>query len=175
MPGYRGRLIFPQLAVFYQLDTVATAADPDGAGPLTTGYDAVLGDVIPYDVGTPGVRTSSRKEKAAIRVPVQIESERYDQTLQVGQGNTLEREMVLIAHFKDLATLGLVDAVTGLPKLYRGDRLGEIRHKKTGALIMSVTEPHGLYIEETCPISFGLSAGERNLLLIRLSSRAQGV
>lgn len=175
MPGYAGRLIFPQLAVFYQLDTEATAEDPDGAGPLTTGYDNLLGEPIPFESGTPAVRTSSRQEKAPIRIPVQIESQRYDQTRQVGQGNTLEHEMVLIAHFKDLRALGLVDATTGLPKIYRGDRLGEIRHKKTGALIMKVEEPHGLFVEETRPISFGLSGGDRNLLLIALSSRAQGV
>lgn len=174
MPGHKGRLIWPQVAIIYQLDTVATAADPDGAGPLTTGYDADLGDVIPYDVA--GVRTSSRKEKAtAIRLPVQVEPEAFDQTQQVAQGNTLEHRMTLITHFDELRKLGLVDATTGLPKLYRGDRLAEIRHKKTNALIMSVPLPHGLYIEETRPISFGLSGGDRNLLLITLSSRAQGV
>lgn len=174
MPGYKGRLIWPQIAVIYQLDTVATAADPDGAGPLTTGYDDDLGDVLPYDAA--GVRTSSRKEKTTpIRLPVQIEPSRFDQTQQIGQGNTVEHEMVLITHFDELRKLDLVDNATGLPKLYRGDRLAEIRHKKTDALIMSVPLPRGLYIEETRPISFGLSAGDRNLLLIALSSRAQGM
>lgn len=176
MPGYRGRLIWPQIAVIYQLDTVATAADPDGGGPLTTGYDVDLGDVIPYDAGAPAVRVSSRKEKATpVRLPVQVEPDSYDNTQQVAQGNTLEREVSLVAHFDDLKKLGLVDLATGLPKLYRGDRLAEIRHKKTNALIMKVELPHGLYLEETRPISFGLSGGDRNLLLLRFSSRSQGV
>ena len=36
----RGRLIFSFLAELYRLDTVTTATDdPDGAGPLTGGYD----------------------------------------------------------------------------------------------------------------------------------------
>jgi hypothetical protein len=171
-PGSGGRLIRPQIALIYQLDTVTTAADPDGIGPLTTGYDADLGDVLPYDVGT--VRTSSRKEKTVIRLPVQIESETYDQTQQVAQGNTQGRRMTLITHFDELRKLSLIDA-DGLPMLYRGDRLGSIVHAKTGVLIIKVTEPHGLFIEETCPISFGLSGADRNLLRISLTSRAQGV
>ena len=36
----RGRLINPFLAELAQLDMAATAADPDGAGPLTSGYDS---------------------------------------------------------------------------------------------------------------------------------------
>ena len=176
MPSYSGRLIFPQIAVIYQLDTVATGADPDGAGPLTSGYDHDLGDVIPYDVGSPAVRTSSRREKAPIRVPVQVETEadRYDVTQQVGQGNTLVREMKLVMHAADLKARGLIDD-GGTPTIRRGDRLAEIRHKKTNALIMSVTLPHGLYVEEVRPCSFGLSGGDRNLFLVRLSSRSQGV
>lgn len=174
MPSYSGRLIFPQIGVFYQLDTVGTTADPDGAGPLTSGYDHDLGDVIPYDVGSPAVRTSSRREKSPIRVPVQVETERYDATQQVGQGNTQEREMTLVMHAADLKVRGLIDA-DGMPTIRRGDRLAEIRHKKTNALIMSVTLPHGLYVEEVRPCSFGLSGGDRNLFLVILSSRSQGV
>ncbi len=174
MPGQAGRLIFPQIAIIYPLDTVTTDSDPDGAGPLTSGYDHDLGDVIPYDVGSPAVRTSSRREKSAIRVPVQVETDRYDDTQQVGQGNTLNREMTLVMHAADLKARGLIDA-DGIPTICRGDRLAEIRHKKTNALIMSVTLPHGLYVEEVRPCSFGLSGGDRNLFLVRLSSRSQGV
>jgi len=174
MPSYSGRLIDPQIAVIHPLDTVSTDSDPDGAGPLTSGYDHDLGDVIPYDVGSPAVRTSSRREKSAIRVPVQVETERYDATQQVGQGNTQEREMTLVMHAADLKARGLIDA-DGMPTIRRGDRLAEIRHKKTNALIMSVTLPHGLYVEEVRPCSFGLSGGDRNLFLVILSSRSQGV
>lgn len=45
----RGRLINPFLAEITQLDTVATAADPDGAGALVSGYDSDFKETIVLD------------------------------------------------------------------------------------------------------------------------------
>lgn len=169
MPGYRGRLIWPQMAVFRQLDTEATAADPDGAGPLTTGYDDVFGTPVVYDNPT---RTSSRKESDEVRFPVQVKAQKYDEAQQRSQGTNLNRQMTLIAFYPDLVKRGLVDD-NGLPTIRRGDRLDSLRHVKTDALIFKVEEPHGLFVVETRPAGFGLSGLDRNLLLIVLESRDQ--
>lgn len=169
MAGYRGRLIWPITAVFRQLDTLATAADPDAGGPLTSGYDAVFDTPIVRDAPT---RVSARQEGPEVRVPVQVKAERYDQAVQRAQGTTLTRRMTLIAFYPDLVKRGLVDA-SGLPTIRRGDRLEALRHIKTDALIFQVENPPGLYVVETRPAGFGLNGHDRNLLLIMLESRDQ--
>lgn len=170
MPGYQGRLIWPHVAVFRRLDTIATAADPDGAGPLTTGYDDAFASPVVFD--NPA-RISSRKEGPQLRIPVQVQSEEYDNPIQTAQGTSMRHRMVLAAHFKDLRKLGLVDAVTGLPRLQVGDRLDRLEHKN-GSLTMAIDQQQGLYVTSLTPVSFGLSALTRNLLLINLESRATG-
>jgi hypothetical protein len=68
----RGRLINPFLAEIAQLDTVATAADPDAAGPAVSGYDPDFKETLV--LGTPGgERVDARKEKVPIRVPCQVQ------------------------------------------------------------------------------------------------------
>lgn len=171
MPGYQGRLIWPHIAVFRQLDTAATAADPDGAGPLTKGYDDGWDTPIVLDLPT---RVSTRKEGPPLRIPVQVETEEFGKAEQMPSGTNLRHAMTLVAHFKDLRKLGLVDPETGLPTLQHGDRLEALKHKTTGELTMLIAPPHGLYVYELRPVSFGLSALTRNLLLIRLESRKQG-
>ena len=47
----RGRLINPFAAELAQLDTAATAADPDGPGPLTSGYDADFQETVLFHFG----------------------------------------------------------------------------------------------------------------------------
>lgn len=168
MPGYQGRLIWPHIAVIRQLDTEATAADPDGAGPLTAGYDRFFRTPVVYDAPA---RTSSRKEKAAIRLPVQVESEQYDNAQQTAQGTNMQHRMTLVAHFKDLRQAGLIDTETGMPTLQVGDRIESLKHKTTGKVTMIIDPRQGLYIYELRPISFGLSALSRNLLLIFTESR----
>ena len=52
----RGRLIFPFLAELYRLDTRATATtDPDGAGPLTGGYDPDFKEPVLVDRDGDGI------------------------------------------------------------------------------------------------------------------------
>ena len=48
----RGRLINPFLAEIAQLDTAATAADPDATGPAVSGYDPDFKETLV--LGTPG-------------------------------------------------------------------------------------------------------------------------
>ncbi len=169
MGGYRGRLIWPLSAVFRRLDTEATAADPDAAGPLTSGYDEVFDTPIVRDAPT---RVSTRVEMAPVRVPVQVKAERYDQATQRAQGTNLTRRMTLIAFYPTLVKLGLVDG-DGLPLIRTGDRLECLRHIKTDAVIFPVETPPGLYVVETRPAGFGLSGLNRNMLLIMLEGRDQ--
>ena len=72
----RGALINPFTAEIARLDTVATKADPDGAGPATSGYDDVFREPIVIDDSDPttNVRTFTRAEQNLIRVPCQVET-----------------------------------------------------------------------------------------------------
>ncbi|HEX7840494.1 MAG TPA: hypothetical protein VF469_23610 [Kofleriaceae bacterium] len=167
----RGRLINPLAAELAQLDTAATAADPDGPGPLTSGYDADFHEtVLVPSVGGP--RRDARREKPPIRVPCQIEVQAFGELAELATGNSPRSHLVLVFHFADLEQLGLVDPATGDVFLRVGDRLVAIRDLRTGALVQAVRTPPGLYLTEPQP-QFGLG-GRRNLLLATFGERALG-
>ena len=74
MPGYKGRLIWPQIAVIYQLDTVATAADPDGlvrSPPGTTTSGMCCRTTRPV------CEPPRARKTTPIRLPVRIEPSRF--------------------------------------------------------------------------------------------------
>lgn len=167
----RGRLINPLAAELAQLDTAATAADPDGPGPLTSGYDADFHEtVLVPSAGERG--RDARREKPVIRVPCQIEVQAFDALTELATGNSPRSHLVLVFHFADLEQLGLVDPATGDALLRVGDRLVAIRDLRTGALVQAVRTPPGLYLTEPQP-QFGLG-GRRNLLLATFGERALG-
>lgn len=165
----RGRLIIPFLAELAQLDTQATAADPDGAGPLTSGYDADFRE--PILTGTsPG--TVRRVEHTAIRVPCQVEVAAFDALNEMAAGNAPSSRVVLVFHFADLEAAGLVDATTGEALIRPRDRLVSIRKCTPDApIIQAIRTPPGLYAVDAQPQSFGLSGGERNLLIVGFEQR----
>jgi hypothetical protein len=174
----RGRLINPFLAEIAQLDTVATAADPDGAaGPLTSGYDPDFQE--PARLPTPGgVQTPStpdrgidaRKEKPAISLPCQVETDAFGAQQMLPAGNAPETTLALTFHFQDLERLGMVDP-NGDATLRVSDRLVAIR-RMDGALVQAIRTPPGLYATKVEPIAFGIG-GERNLLTVQFGSREQ--
>lgn len=173
---YRGKLIFPFLAEIAQLDTLATAADPDGAGPLESGYDSDFNEPIFVPDGTKQLGTYTRKEKDSIRIPCQVEPDTWDAMQQLAGGIALDAEMALIFHFQDLENMGLIDIMTGDVMIRIGDRLVAI-YDLDGKLIQSVTTPPGLYVQEVKPIGFGLNMQKpsRNLLMVAFSDRRQGL
>jgi hypothetical protein len=168
----RGRLVNPLIAEIAQLDPVATAADPDGPGPLTSGYDADFQE--PVLVPAPSGRgVDARREKPPIRVTCQVEIQSFGELTELATGNSPQSRLVLVFDFQDLAQLGLVDPTTGDALLRIGDRLVAIRELRTGALIQAIRTPPGLYLTEPQPQSFGLG-GRRNLLLATFTERALG-
>jgi hypothetical protein len=164
----RGRLINPFLAEIAQLDTLATAADPDGAGPGVSGYDPDFKEMVIF--GAPaGERIDARKEKPPIHVPCQVEVGAFEALQQLAAGNSPNSRIVLVFHFRDLERMGLVDMATGEALLRINDRLVAI-HRMDGVLVQAVRTPPGLYATEVQPQSFGLGLS-RNLLLVTFDER----
>ena len=168
----RGRLINPFLAELAQLDTVATTADPDDAGPLVSGYDPDFKETIV--LGSPGgARVDARKEKPPLRLPCQVEVTVFEALQQLAAGNSPNSRIVLVFHFRDLERTGLVDAATGEARLRINDRLVAI-HTLHGELVQAIRTPPGLYATEVQPQSFGLGLS-RNLLLVTFDEREVAV
>ena len=172
----RGRLIFSFLCVLHRLDTRATAAtDPDGAGPLVSGYDADFKESTLVDTDGSGIGESVRREHPPIRVPCQVEPAAFEALRMFPSGNSPRSAIALVMHFKDLERLGLVDAATGDALVRPGDRLGALFDRE-GALVQAIRTPPGLYVTEARIAGFGLGLARprRNLLLVSLSDRALG-
>jgi len=167
----RGRLINPFLAELARLDTVATAADPDGPGPLTSGYDPDFKEtvVIPTPVGG----QDARREQPPIRLRCQVEVGTIEALQQLASGASPNSKVTLVFHFSDLEQIGLVDPDTGDALLRVNDRLVAIRDL-AGNLVQAVRTPPGLYATEVQPQSFGLGLC-RNLLLVTFDEREVGV
>src|SRR5688572_482404 len=104
----RGRIIFPFLAELHRLDTQAMAADPDAAGPLTSGFDPDFHEPVVLDTGV-----DFRRELPPVRVRCQVEPLVYEELLQTAAGNAPRSKLVLVFHYRDLERAGLVDTTTG--------------------------------------------------------------
>lgn len=167
----RGRLINPFLAELAQLDTEATAADPDAAGPLASGYDPDFRETVIVPAAT-GRGVDARKEKAPLRIPCQVEVGAFEALQQLAAGNSPNSRLTLVFHFEDLERMGIVDPSTGDALVRVNDRLVAIRDL-AGSLVQAVRTPPGLYATEVQPQSFGLGLS-RNLLLVTFEERELG-
>ena len=169
--GYRGRLIFPFLARLSRLDTTATAADPDAAGPLTSGFDPVFREPRLVPASGTQVGTDPRVYMAPIDLPCQVEDEVWAMLTQMRTGDSPRTEVTLVFHFADLEAGGYVDAATGQALVpCRGDRLDSIHIHPTGEIEASVPAP-GLYVTHSQPRSFGLGGKRKNLLVVTFRNR----
>lgn len=177
----RGRLIFPMLAELARLDTQATAADPDGAGELTTGYDVDFREprkianlsVVPDPTPT---STDARAESSLISFKVQVEPGFFESLVQLAAGVSPDSKMILIAHYKDLEAASLVDVTNGEPLIRNNARLVAIR-RLNGDLVRTIRNPPGLFVTEVRDIGHGLGIGSsgshRNLLMLMFEERVQ--
>lgn len=165
--NYRGRLLVPFLVELHQLDTEATAADPDGAGSLESGFDPDFREPVMLDAST-----SSRKEKTAIKVLCQVEEETEAELDQRAAANDPTWKMRFVFHFEDLEAAGLVDPATGRALIKLNDRASAI-YTADGVLEQKLDTMGGggLYCTEARPSSFGLSGGRRNLLVTTFARR----
>ena len=168
----RGRLIFPFLADIRRLDTVATNADPDGAGPATSGYNPLYREPIILPAAGKPEGVSARKEFAQLLLPCQVEDNTWQKINALANGNSPEGFITLVFHYKDLEKMSLVDAA-GKALLKPGDRLEAIQDMK-GNLVETVLTPPGLYIKDAVPAGHGLGT-KRNLLIVTWQARTQGI
>lgn len=159
-------------AVVHRLDVVATrAVDPPGAG--TSGVDDLLDDVVVYtDAGT-GLRTSARREVAAVRVPCQLETLSHDRLRETFGGDAPTSTMVLVFHRRDLASLGLLDATNRACLVRVNDRVSAIeRVGSPGTVVMPLgPENLGLFVYEVRAGSWGLGPDGHDLELVYMNDR----
>jgi hypothetical protein len=167
----RGRLIWPMIVDIASLDTAAVAADPDAAGPLTSGYDADFGEprVVPPSSGSAVVEPVRVEVIRQLRA--QVQPSEQDQ-LQMGvTGRMPATRVVLVFHYHDLEAAGLVTLSSGRPVLRGpGDRLAAVRHPRTLALIEEYPVKPGLFATQVRSASFGLGP-TRNLLFVTFEQR----
>ena len=169
----RGRLIFPFLAELRRLDTAAMAAtDPDGAVPLTCGFDPDFKEPALVDRDGNGIAERERIELPAIRVPCQVEPRVFEDLRMLGSGDSPRSDISLVFHYKDLERLCLVDLNTGKSLIRPNDRLAGL-YDLGGMLVQTIRTPPGLYVTQAQPRGFGLgrSRPHRNLLLVTFEAR----
>lgn len=168
--GYRGRLIFPFYCEISPLDIVASAADPDGAGTLTSGYDQDFRERVVLPTAD-RVGDTRRIEGAMYKIPGQFGSTDQFKRLQMAStGNLDGTGFTILFHFRDLENAGLVEVTTGTALIKIGDRLNAIYEIGSGVLIQKV--PDMCVITEAQPI-FGLRS-TRNLLACTFKARDAG-
>jgi hypothetical protein len=169
----RGRLIFPFLAEIHRLDTHAMATtDPDGPGPLDSGYDPDFKEPALVDTNDDGIGERVRVEHSPVRLPCQVEPKTFEELRMFAAGNSPRSRIELVFHFRDLERAGLVDGPSGDAMIRPGDRLAAL-YDKAGALVQAIRTPPGLYVTEARPIGFGLDRRRprRNLLLVAFEQR----
>jgi len=165
-------LIFPFVVELAQLDTAATGADPDGAGPLTSGYDAYFREPLKVLAEATDQVGETVREETLVQIRAQIEPNLFESLQAYLGGAEVDTQFAIVAHFRDLEQAGLVDAATGNPLIRPRDRMTRILTTK-GQVVQTIDDPPGLYVTEVQPRGFG-PAG-RNLLLIKFESRDQTV
>lgn len=171
----RGRLINPFLVDIAQLDTAATAADPDGGGELTSGYDDDFNEVVKVPSATKEGGASARQETAIVQLMCQVENDLTAQQAQLLSGDAGEFLFRLVFHFEELEDAGMVDP-NGRATVRVNDRIVALRDCDSGELIREfLVEEGGAYITHALDRSYGLSGGKRNLLVCTVQEREQGL
>ena len=168
----RGRLIFPFIVELAQLDTEAMAADPDGAGPLESGYDPDFREPVIIQENDEDVIGEGLRKERCFRFKAQIQDKEMEALRQVVGGTSPDSAITLVMHFKDLEKVGLIDDL-GRATIRVNDRLTKI-FKKTGKLIEVIPDPPGLYVVSVTSAGFGLGPS-RNLLKVKFQEREQGI
>jgi hypothetical protein len=158
----RGRLIFVFYAEFVRVDAAAmTAASP--------AMDADFREPRAVATEPDGIGVLARRELPPVKVPCQVEPEGFEALHMVGAGNQPASRVQVVLHFRDLESLGLVDAASGRALIVPGDRMTGF-YDRDGRLVETVD----LYVTEARPAGFGvgLLRPRRNLLVVVLEARA---
>lgn len=118
-----------------------------------------------------GLGAPSRVESTAIFLPIQFEPSSLRRLHQLASGDASTGRVIGIMHFLDLEDASLIDSVSGLPLIKKGDRLASLR-RLDSSLIETIKNPPGAFVTEALPIA-GLG-NDRNLLQVTFESRDQG-
>ena len=135
----RGRLINKFVAVIRRLDTLESAAVVGG------GYDAEFDELKPTDDGTQ-TGSSSRREMAELRLPVQLDRRTWGAYDAKRGGKEIEADIILAFHWPDLENRGLIGS-DGEPVLKAGDRISHVE-TLAGAVEATFDNPPGMFIED---------------------------
>ena len=154
------------------LDTVASAGDPDGAGPLTAGYDPIFHEPVMVPPPTGSARGTPYRVDDLIRLPAQVEPEEFEALQMAATGSSPRSLLRLTFHYKDLELAGLLDATTKRPQLRINTRLVAVYDIRTAELIETIPDPPGLFARQVQSADFGLSSFKRNLLVVTFMERA---
>ena len=139
----RGRLLFVCYAEFVCVNPSAMTApspdvDPDFREPrVVADAPDVVGSLAP-------------RELPPIKIPCQVEPESFEALHMVGAGNQPTSRVQVVLHFRDLESLGLVDASSGRALIGPGDRLSGF-YDREGRLVQTAD----LYVTEARPAGFG--------------------
>jgi hypothetical protein len=153
------------------LDISATRTlDPDGED--TAGYDPTFREPIVYDTG--GIRTTSRQELPAVRIPCQVENATEERLRELGVGDDPVSNMLFVFHRLDLETLGLLDSNREVV-IKKGDRISQLERygSPVGTVIKKFAEP-GLFVWEVRGRSWGFGPDGYDLELCIVEKRREG-
>lgn len=171
----RGRLIFPFIVELGLLDTVAMAADPDGAGPLQSGYDDEFREPIVVAPGSGSTPGQMLRKETTHRFLAQVEDNTEALMEVMASGNSPTNMLGLVFHYSDLESIGAVELASGKPIIKApGARLISIRDPRTGTLIERYDDAPGFWATQSKSMGFGLGL-RRNLLLVVFEERAVSV
>lgn len=152
----RGRLINKFTASFGLLNASAMLYDSDYMAPM-----------VP----------STTRAETIVSLPAQIEEPSWFRAVFRTQGLEQDGDLVVILHYADLETGGLIDTATGAPLIHIGARLISIS-RSNGELVRSFPDPPGMYVIQARDSSWGLSVDAnptRNLLFLLLAPRPMSV
>lgn len=125
----RGRLHHKFYAEIAQLDAVHTRTDdPDGTGPLTSGFDDDFDEIMVFTSPTTG-RQEARVDQAPVFVPCNVIDTSWEALLQLMAGNSPDTKIVMVTHRRALEAMQLIRPETGESIIRVNDRVVSFRDK----------------------------------------------
>lgn len=122
----RGRLhhkFFAEIGMFSAIDT---KKDPDGAGPLQSGFDDDFNEIMVF-TAPDGARTNAREDEPSVFIPCIIETDSWEALQQYQAGNQPNTNIIITSHRKELERLELLNVERGEPLVRVNDRMLSIR------------------------------------------------
>jgi len=165
-------LLEKSLAMLYRLDVQATKLVRPYVG-ATAGYDDDFREPLVFDDvrGGKTTRQSARIELPPIRVPCQVETQRFERLDQKPPGDVPDSDVQLVFHRMDLLQLKLIDPYSNELAIKKNDRVSHIEAYRFPGKVSQQFEPPGLYITQIVPGSFGFGPDGFDLHIVYLGIR----